>query len=132
MSDKIGSPEKIGKPLSVGGITTLLIGICAYLPKEWQQIAILLSSFVSPIIIHVAFLVLVRVSVDPELTQYLGSLNRDLKNQRKQMKAVDPNSEVFKKLKEREETTVLLLATAHQDHSSGKLSLKAVPRPEVN
>ncbi|WP_157771856.1 hypothetical protein [Pseudomonas putida] len=129
MSATSNIPDKIGKPLSVGGITTLLIGLCSFLPKEHQQVAILASSFISPILVHAAFLVLVRVSVAPELTQYIGSLKRDLKTQRAQMKQLDPEGDGFKKLKALEEQTILLLATAHQDHSSGKLSLKSIPRP---
>ncbi len=45
------------------------------------------------------------------------------------MKQLDPEGDGFKKLKALEEQTILLLATAHQDHSSGKLSLKSIPRP---
>lgn len=131
MSEATGTNDKIGKPLSVGGITTLLVGLCAYLDPEYQKIGILLSSFLSPLIIHLAFALMIRVSIDPELTKYLGALNRDLKNMRKQMKSLDKKSDAYKKIKAIEAQTIVLMASAHQDHASGKLSLKAAPRPDI-
>ncbi|MGB8923452.1 MAG: hypothetical protein WCC61_18360 [Pseudomonas sp.] len=132
MSDGIVTSEKIGKPLSVGGIGTLLVGLCGFLPKEYQQIGILLSSFLSPLIIHLAFWIFIRVSIEPDLARYIGSLKRDLSMQRKQLKQLDPTSTYYKDMKECEGQTLLLLAKAHQDYSSGKLSLKSVTRPDMS
>lgn len=131
MSDSIGSTEKIGKPLSVGGVTTLLVGLCSYLSPEYQKIGILISSFLSPLLIHLAFSVLIRVTIDPSLTRYLGALKRDMRSTNKQLKALDKGSEAYKTLTKHKEDTILLMTRAHQDFASGKLDLKTVAKPKL-
>jgi len=132
MSDVAGTSEKIGKPLSVGGITTLLVGLCGFLPEEYQKVGILLSSFISPLIIHLGFWIFVRVSVEPDLARYIGSLKRDLRMQRKQLKKLEPSSTYYKEIKECEGKTLLFLVSAHQDYSSGKLAIKSVLGPDLS
>lgn len=132
MNELAGTSEKIGKPLSVGGIATLLVGLCGYLPGDYQKIGILLSSFVSPLIIHLGFWIFVRVSIEPDLARYIGSLKRDLRMQRKQLKKIDRTSTAYKDIKKCEGKTLLLLVNAHQEYSSGKLAIKSVPGPDLN
>lgn len=131
MPESIGTTEKIGKPLSVGGVTTLLVGLCGYLSPEHQKIGILLSSFLSPLIIHIAFSILIRVTIDPSLTRYIGALKRDLRATTRQLKKLDKKSNAFKELTAHKEKTIFLMVSAHQDFASGKLSLKEIPKPDL-
>jgi len=126
MSDAANTSPKLSQPLSTGGLTTLLVGLCVYLPSEHQQPAILCASFASPLLVHLAFKIFLRISVDGELLKYIASLNRDLKRQRKELKRKNLPSNLRDSLQEMESETVILLARAHQDYASGKLSLKPV------
>ncbi|MEE4675707.1 hypothetical protein V2K57_13275 [Pseudomonas alliivorans] len=123
MSNGAAVVEKLG-PAGAGGLTMLLVGLCSKLPKEHQEIGILIASFIGPIICHIFISAIHRYMTPTSLAVYKKTLRIDVLDTLESIRTATPGSDREKQLQESLLESQLLLSKAGRDYYSGKLNFQ--------
>ncbi|MCD5997494.1 hypothetical protein KDX38_28530 [Pseudomonas sp. CDFA 602] len=131
---ELSQPKPHSLTSVTASFTTLIICATSFIPTDWltaeaKTALPILAGLVSPYLAAYAMKGFQKINLDPDLISYQTRLESDLARQNKLLKTKNLSEGPRNKLIELRDDTIIRLATAHRDFSSGSLAVSP-PSPD--